>query len=170
MESVSGALDSRAITHFVTSIVVCGTIAVAYPFFFVSFYMVRSIYPAFLPHGATDTTDARELEGLHRRSIRYLAVAAAVPLVAVAGSTFLTVDEIAQVQPLCVCSRWAASARSSSCTGCSDSWSRIWRPCSDPSRSVRTVGFRRSSHPQRSLLYTFGSSVPMYGRSRYRSS
>jgi serine/threonine protein kinase len=99
MESVSGALDSRAITHFVTSIVVCGTIAVAYPFFFVSFYMVRSIYPAFLPHGATDTTDARELEGLHRRSIRYLAVAAAVPLVAVAGSTFLTVDEIAQVQP-----------------------------------------------------------------------
>lgn len=99
MESVSGALDSRAITHFVTSIVVCGTIAVAYPFFFVSFYMVRSIYPAFLPHGATDTTDARELEGLHRRSIRYLAVAAAVPLVAVAGSTFLTVDEIAQIQP-----------------------------------------------------------------------
>ncbi|MGX6510479.1 protein kinase domain-containing protein [Rhodococcus sp. SJ-2] len=99
MESVSGALDSRAITHFVTSIVVCGTIAVAYPFFFVSFYMVRSIYPAFLSHGATDTTDARELEGLHRRSIRYLAVAAAVPLVAVAGSTFLTVDEIAQVQP-----------------------------------------------------------------------
>lgn len=98
MESVSGALDGRAITHFVASIVVCGAIAVAYPFFFVSFYMVRSIYPAFLPHGATDPTDARELEGLHRRSIRYLAVAAAVPLTAVAGSTFLTIDEVPQVQ------------------------------------------------------------------------
>lgn len=93
-----GVLDGRAITHFVASIVVCGAISVAYPFFFVAFYMVRSLYPAFLPHGATDATDAVELEGLHRRSIRYLAVAAAVPLAAVAGSTFLTMEEIPQVQ------------------------------------------------------------------------
>ncbi|MEE2031379.1 serine/threonine-protein kinase [Rhodococcus chondri] len=98
IQQITGDLDGRAITHFVASIVVCGAIAVAYPFFFVAFYMVRSLYPAFLPHGATDATDARELEGLHRRSVRYLALAAAVPLAAVAGSTFLTIEEIPQVQ------------------------------------------------------------------------
>ncbi len=92
-----GEIDTRAATHFVTSMVVCGAIAVAYPFFFVAFYTVRSLYPAVLPHVSTDATDARELEGLHRRSIRYLAVAAAVPLVGVAGVTFLTAYEIPRV-------------------------------------------------------------------------
>ena len=94
---ITGEIDTRAATHFVTSMAVCGAIAVAYPFFFVAFYTVRSLYPAVLPHGSTDATDARELEGLHRRSIRYLAVAAAVPLAGVAGVTFLTAYEIPRV-------------------------------------------------------------------------
>ncbi|MGJ5666901.1 protein kinase [Rhodococcus aetherivorans] len=94
---VGGNIDGPSAAHFLTSILVCGAIAVAYPFFLVAFYMVRSLYPAFLPHGATDATDARELEGLHRRSVRYLALAAAVPLVGVAGVTYLSPEEIQQV-------------------------------------------------------------------------
>jgi serine/threonine protein kinase len=97
LQSATGDVPARAVVHFLTSIVVCGAIAVAYPFFLVSFYMVRCIYPIFLRHGEISNEDAKWLRGLDRRANGYLAVAASVPLLAVAGVTFLPPDDISMV-------------------------------------------------------------------------
>ena len=75
--------------HFFASLAVCGAIAASYPFFLIAFYMVRSIYPMFLQHGEASDVDARNLRGLDLRCNFYLAVAASVPLLGVAGVTFI---------------------------------------------------------------------------------
>ncbi|WP_280431899.1 serine/threonine-protein kinase [Nocardia brasiliensis] len=97
LQLVTGDLPARAIVHFLASLVVCGAIAVAYPFFLLTFYMVRCIYPLFLRHGDISPEDAIWLRGLDRRCNGYLAVAASVPLLAVAGVTFLPPADIPMV-------------------------------------------------------------------------
>ncbi|MBF6208085.1 MULTISPECIES: serine/threonine-protein kinase [Nocardia] len=93
----TGDISTPAMVHFFSSLVVCGAIAVAYPFFLLTFYMVRCIYPLFLRHGDISPEDAVWLRGLDRRCNRYLAVAASVPLLAVAGVTFLPPPDIPSV-------------------------------------------------------------------------
>ncbi|MGV9837098.1 serine/threonine-protein kinase [Nocardia niigatensis] len=90
-------LPVPGIVHFLVSLVVCGAIAVAYPFFLVAFYLVRCIYPMFLRHGDISAEDAVWLHRLGRRCTTYLAVAASVPLLAVAGVTFLPPEDIPRV-------------------------------------------------------------------------
>ncbi|MET9492303.1 serine/threonine-protein kinase [Nocardia sp. NPDC006630] len=90
----TGEIPTRGMVHFVVSIVVCGAMAVAYPFFLVTFYLVRCIYPIFLRHGDISAEDAVWLRRLGRRCTTYLAVAASVPLLAVAGVTFLPPTDI----------------------------------------------------------------------------
>ncbi|MET4611118.1 serine/threonine protein kinase [Rhodococcus sp. PvR044] len=97
LQAVAGEIPRDAYIHFIGSLIVCGAIAVAYPFFLVTFYLMRCIYPMMLPQGITSSDDARKLRGLSRRSVRYLALAASVPLVGVAGVTFLSSDEITSV-------------------------------------------------------------------------
>ncbi|MCM6773453.1 serine/threonine protein kinase [Nocardia sp. CDC159] len=85
------------IVHFVASLVVCATIAVAYPFFLVTFFVVRCVYPSLLARGAT-SSDHADLRALGRRCTRYLAVAASVPLIGVVtGLMFLTPQEVSLV-------------------------------------------------------------------------
>ncbi|WP_454194727.1 serine/threonine-protein kinase [Nocardia sp. Marseille-Q1738] len=93
----TGDIAAPAVVHFFSSLVVCGAIAVAYPFFLLTFYMVRCIYPLFLRHGDISPEDAVWLRGLDRRCNLYLAVAASVPLLAVAGVTFLPATDIPAV-------------------------------------------------------------------------
>ncbi|RVW07918.1 serine/threonine protein kinase [Prescottella agglutinans] len=106
LQIAAGGLPQGAYVHFLGSQIVCGAVAVAYPFFLVTFYAVRCLYPSLLPHGITSSSDERRLRGLDRRSTLYLAVAASVPLVGVAGVTFLSPDEISlvvyAVRVLCV--------------------------------------------------------------------
>ncbi|WP_280233369.1 serine/threonine-protein kinase [Nocardia cyriacigeorgica] len=90
-------LPARGVMHFLASQAVCGAIAVAYPFFLATFYMVRCVYPIFLRHGDVGAEDAVWLRELDRRCNGYLAVAASVPLLAVAGVTFLPPTDIAEV-------------------------------------------------------------------------
>ncbi|RDI47111.1 serine/threonine-protein kinase [Nocardia mexicana] len=97
LQLATGEVGVRAVIHFLSSVLVCGAIAVAYPFFLVNFYMVRCIYPMFLRHGDVSTADAGRLRLLGRRGTRYLAVAASVPLLAVAGVTFLPPEDIPRV-------------------------------------------------------------------------
>ncbi|MFD4180616.1 serine/threonine-protein kinase [Rhodococcus sp. NPDC058514] len=93
----AGAIPRGSYVHFLASTVVCGAIAVAYPFFLVTFYAVRCLYPVLLPRELISADDARRLRGLERRSTRYLAVAASVPLVGIAGATFLPAAELESV-------------------------------------------------------------------------
>ncbi|MGA5463158.1 serine/threonine-protein kinase [Mycobacterium sp. NPDC050041] len=97
MQFAAGGIPGRSAIHFFGSITVCGAIAIAYPFFLVTFYVVRSVYPELVAHGQTDQREAEQLCALSRRLPRYLAVAASVPLLGVVAVSFLTATEIAAV-------------------------------------------------------------------------
>lgn len=77
-------------THYVASHLVCGVVALIYPFFLVNLYMIRCIHPMFLSHSWTGEQDAARLHRLRGRCARYLIVAASIPLLAVAGATLLS--------------------------------------------------------------------------------
>ncbi|MFQ6331831.1 hypothetical protein ACLMAL_37730 [Nocardia sp. CWNU-33] len=104
-------LSAEAYVHFFITQIVCGAIAMAYPYFLVTFYAVRSLYPMFLPHGGLGAQDARQLEQLDRASTYFLVVAAAVPLLGVAGATFIPPQDLPAViialRVLCVASTLA---------------------------------------------------------------
>ncbi|KAF0836554.1 protein kinase domain-containing protein [Nocardia caishijiensis] len=97
LQLATGDVPGRAVVHFLASLLVCGAIAVAYPFFLVTFYLIRCLYPVFLRHGEISADDSAWLRGLSRRCTWYLAVAASVPLLAVAGLTFLPPADIPSV-------------------------------------------------------------------------
>ncbi|WP_454197389.1 serine/threonine-protein kinase [Nocardia sp. Marseille-Q1738] len=99
---VSGnQITTAAYVHFMIIQIVCGAIAMAYPYFLVTFYAVRSLYPTFLTHGGLGAEDARRLRQLDATSTYFLAVAAAVPLLGVAGVTFIPPEDIpAVIMPL----------------------------------------------------------------------
>ncbi|MEU2034437.1 protein kinase domain-containing protein [Nocardia amamiensis] len=94
-------ITAASYVHFFINQLVCGAIAMAYPYFLVTFYAVRSVYPMFLPHGGLGAEDARRLRQLDAGSTYFLAVAAAVPLLGVAGVTFIPSEDIpAVIMPL----------------------------------------------------------------------
>jgi serine/threonine protein kinase len=97
MQLFAGGITARSALHFFGSITVCGAIGVAYPFFLLTFYIVRSVYPELVAHGQTDVQEAEQLERLSRRLPPYLAVAASVPLLGIVAVSFLTAPEIAAV-------------------------------------------------------------------------
>ncbi|WP_216897973.1 protein kinase domain-containing protein [Nocardia alni] len=90
-------LPSHGVLQFYAAQAVCAAIALAYPFFLVSVYVVRSVYPQLLVMGGAGPSDGRQLQRLQRRSTVYLAVAAAVPLVGVVSVTFVPTWQLAQV-------------------------------------------------------------------------
>ncbi|MGW4326305.1 serine/threonine-protein kinase [Nocardia sp. NPDC004573] len=95
---VSGnQITAASYVHFFLTQIVCGAIAMAYPYFLVTFYAVRSLYPMFLPHGGLGGEDVRRLRQLDADSTYFLAVAAAVPLLGVVGATFIPPEDIPAV-------------------------------------------------------------------------
>jgi serine/threonine protein kinase len=97
LQFVAGGIPGRSAIHFVGSLAVCGAIAIAYPFFLFTFYIVRSVYPELVAHGQTNPREAEQLRALGRRLSRYLAIAASVPLLGIVAVTFLTAPEIAEI-------------------------------------------------------------------------
>ncbi|MFX0578045.1 serine/threonine-protein kinase [Nocardia nepalensis] len=91
--------SGEVLLHLLGGALACGAMVVAYPFFLVTFYMVRCIYPMFLPHGDITAVDALHLRRLDRRCTVYLTVAASVPLLAIAGVTLLPPDDIPLILP-----------------------------------------------------------------------
>ncbi|WP_227981227.1 serine/threonine-protein kinase [Nocardia spumae] len=103
---VAGGVPHGTYAHFLLSLVVCGAVALAYPYFAITWYVVRFLYPIFLAHGRSDAADVEHLRRLARHTGFYLTVAAAVPLVGVTGITFLPTSDIdaiiGAVRILCV--------------------------------------------------------------------
>ncbi|MFC9892895.1 serine/threonine protein kinase [Nocardia sp. NPDC127579] len=89
--------SAYAYAHFFVSHVICGAIALVYPFFLVNFYLIRCIYPMFLSHGEVGALDAVRLHRLRRQCGRWLLVAAAIPLLSVAGATLLVPADLAEI-------------------------------------------------------------------------
>lgn len=75
--------------HWGSSLVLSGLIAVAYPFFGVTYFAVRSLYPAFLQNQAPDNTDEVELTRVKNRLGVALVIAGSVPLLAIGGLTMV---------------------------------------------------------------------------------
>ncbi|MCE5288601.1 MAG: serine/threonine protein kinase, partial [Nocardiaceae bacterium] len=97
LELSTGSIDWKAAFHFFASLAVCGSMAVAYPFFMVSFFVVRSLYPELLPYSRDTSGDRQKLASLRRRSVVYLCVAASVPLVGVTGLSFIPVADLPEM-------------------------------------------------------------------------
>lgn len=90
-------LPADRIVNLTATLLVAGAIATAYPFFLVTFAVVRCFYPRLLSHGET-ADDGRALRALGRRCTLYLAVAAAIPLIGVVVSLmFLNSQEVSLV-------------------------------------------------------------------------
>ncbi|WP_084530913.1 serine/threonine-protein kinase [Nocardia miyunensis] len=106
LQLATGEVTATMVVHFLASMLICGAMAVAYPYLLVNFYTIRCIYPMFLRHGDIATGDAARLRRLGRRCTTCLALAASVPLLAVASLTFLSPQDIQSVIPtvrvLCV--------------------------------------------------------------------
>ncbi|GAB2527522.1 protein kinase domain-containing protein [Nocardia heshunensis] len=94
LEGAGANLPHHAFWHFFTAQVVCALIALAYPFFLIMVYSVRSLYPQLLARGSVGPADRRQLSALARRANVYLAAAASVPLLGVASMTFVSTADL----------------------------------------------------------------------------
>lgn len=92
-------LPARLLVHAAMTVLVAGTISVAYTFFLSTFYIVRCVYPVYLRHSRTTEHDSADIRTLRRRTTVYLAVTASVPLVGVlAGFALLEPEELPLVR------------------------------------------------------------------------
>jgi eukaryotic-like serine/threonine-protein kinase len=82
--------------HFFASLLICGLIAAAYPFFVMSLFVLHCFLPQLIRHSRLLPSDAEALEILRKRSWVYFALAALVPMLAVMMLTLLEIS-----------SRWA---------------------------------------------------------------
>ncbi|MEN0136572.1 MAG: serine/threonine-protein kinase [Rhodococcus sp. (in: high G+C Gram-positive bacteria)] len=106
LQLTAGGIPFRAYLQLLASLAVCGAVALAYPFFILTFYAVRCLSPILLSHGELRRSDGYRMRALGRSLPRYLAVAASVPLIGVAGLSFVggnTGDAVnATVRVLCL--------------------------------------------------------------------
>jgi hypothetical protein len=86
LRMVNAELPTSAMLRFFFSLLLCGLVASSYPFFVVSLFSLRSLYPVFLL-GDFDraAADSSILRNLARRNSVYLVVAALAPLLGVAA-------------------------------------------------------------------------------------
>ena len=78
-----GSVPVELFVHFVASLTICGLIAAAYPFFGVTFVVVRCFYPSLIEWESMSNEDRTELTQLMRQTWVYLVLAACVPLVSI---------------------------------------------------------------------------------------
>lgn len=83
----------EAYVHFLVSLVLCGLIAAAYPYFLITFVAIRVWYPSLLGSRGPVAADQLELDRVTRELSRYRAAATAVPLFAVALLASLRASE-----------------------------------------------------------------------------
>ncbi len=80
---IRGSVPIEVYVTFIASLVLCGLIAMAYPFFGVTLIAVRSFYPTLLHWETVTRADLVPLERLGRRTWIYLVLAASVPMLSV---------------------------------------------------------------------------------------
>jgi len=88
IQAAHGTMGAADMVHWFGSLVICGLISVAYPFFAVTFFAVRSLFPALLRYEPVEARDERELRRLHDRLGAYLVATGAVPLLSIGGAMF----------------------------------------------------------------------------------
>lgn len=79
LNSVTAGLEARWQAHLFTSLLICGLVAAAYPFFMTATLAVRSFLPALMKHDRLRKDDVTELRRLSERSAWSLYLAGGVP-------------------------------------------------------------------------------------------
>jgi len=77
-----GDVPMTVYMHFFTSLLICGSIAAAYPFLWITFVSLRHYYPAFVRLESMTQVDRGHLERMRRFAWTYLLLAALVPMLA----------------------------------------------------------------------------------------
>ncbi|MCH2173467.1 winged helix-turn-helix domain-containing protein [Myxococcota bacterium] len=77
---MTGSVDARGTLQFLASLVLCGLAAVAYPFFLITRYAIRVIYPALVFGSEEASADQATLLRLGRLAGGYLVAAGGIPL------------------------------------------------------------------------------------------
>ncbi|MFJ2835490.1 protein kinase [Nocardia sp. NPDC087230] len=87
-------LTVRTAVHFLIAAAISAAIAMTYPFFLITLYLTRCVYPLFVHHGQDFRADGAALTGLVGHCHRYLMTAASIPLLAIASATFLPIPDL----------------------------------------------------------------------------
>ncbi|MGS2808186.1 serine/threonine-protein kinase [Nocardia sp. MW-W600-9] len=87
-------LTLRTAAQFLIAAAISAAIAMTYPFFLITLYLTRCVYPLFVHHGQDFRADGAALTGLITRCHRYLMTAASIPLLAVVSATFLPIPDL----------------------------------------------------------------------------
>lgn len=95
----AGSLPGTAYVQFFASLVLCGLIAAAYPFFLVTDLSFRVLYPWCLKSIDELQTDLPVLRRIRQRSMFYFGMAAIAPMLGVVMTLFLTFGRTG-VQPM----------------------------------------------------------------------
>lgn len=82
---LAGPTPLGALVHFFGSLLLCGVIAAAYPFFLITFFSLQSLYPKLLRANLAASDDSGPLENLKRLTWIYLVVGASVPMLSIAA-------------------------------------------------------------------------------------
>jgi eukaryotic-like serine/threonine-protein kinase len=83
---IHAEMPATAMLRFFFSLLLCGLVAAAYPFFVVTFFSLRSLYPVFVLHDLEGSAaDGPLLRRVGRRNTVYLAVAALAPFLSIAA-------------------------------------------------------------------------------------
>ncbi|NLE78901.1 MAG: serine/threonine protein kinase [Rhodococcus sp.] len=99
---IAGGVPGGTFPLLTASLAVCGAVALAYPYFILTFYSVRCLFPIVLSRGELRGEDGRRIRSLSRTLTRYLALAAAVPLIGIAALSFGGEATVVGVRVLCV--------------------------------------------------------------------
>ncbi len=83
IRAAAGEMPMSGHLHFFGSLALCGLVAASYPFFLITWFAVRIIYPFLSQGNAYASEDRRLFQRLGRLSWRFFVCAASVPMVAV---------------------------------------------------------------------------------------
>lgn len=102
LQLIAGDVPAGTYPRLAASLAVCGAVALAYPYFILTFFTVRCVFPMLLSRGELRSADGRRIRSLADALTRYLALAAAVPLIGIAGLSFGGDATTVGVRVLCV--------------------------------------------------------------------
>lgn len=98
MNVLTGSMEPGSYLHFFGSLVLCGLIAAAYPFFLATVFSLRVIYPCLVTGLHFDEYDAIGLKKVKSRSSTYLVIAALVPMLSVLGVVIVSMIQNSDTQ------------------------------------------------------------------------
>jgi len=100
----AGSMPLADYPHFFVSLLLCGVITSAYPFFLISAFCMRNIYPKLLLDSSNSRDEAKHLTAVQRRAYIYLGLGALVPLLTILALVLIDTQSKTSLVLLCASS------------------------------------------------------------------